>query len=183
MAGAGGARVRETTGGGVNPDSQRVVYRGRHVGVVLERWGDREREIVCHPGSVAVVAIDADDRVMLVRQAREPARKCLLELPAGTLEPGERPLETARRELAEETGLHGGTWRELAAFWTSPGFLAERMHVFLAELLETGKPSPQGDEKVELVRWSVADVAGRLREIEDAKTLAGLLLLLRTRPA
>lgn len=167
----------------MKPDSQAPIYRGRHLEVVLERWGDREREVVRHPGSVAVVAIDRDDCVVLVRQLREPARKRLLELPAGTLDPGERPLETARRELAEETGLRGGDWRGLGVFWTSPGFLDERMHVFLAERLEAGEPDAQGDEEVELVRWPVGELGPRLAEIEDGKTLAGLLLFLRTRPS
>lgn len=79
----------------MKPDSREPLYRGRHLEVVLERWGDHERE-VRHPGPVAVVAVDGDDCVVLVRQLREPARKRLLELPAGTLDPGEEPLETAR---------------------------------------------------------------------------------------
>ena len=118
----------------------------------------------------------------LVRQLREPARKRLLELPAGTAEPGEEPLATARRELQEECGLTGGEWRELAAFWTTPGFCRERMHVFAAEGVERGEASPAADEELELVRWPVAEVGERLHELEDAKTLAGLLLYLGTRP-
>jgi ADP-ribose pyrophosphatase len=167
----------------VRPQARELVYRGRQIDVHLERWGEREREVVSHPGSVAVVAVDAGERVVLVRQLREPARERLLELPAGTLEAGEEPLETARRELTEETGLRGGTWRPLAACWTSPGFLDERMHLFLARGVVEGERAPQGDEDVEVVRWPLADVERRLAEIEDAKTLAGLLLLLRTRPA
>src|SRR5439155_17624284 len=88
----------------VKPDESRTVYDGKLVDVTLERWGEHEREIVEHPGAVAIVAVDHDDRVMLVRQLREPARKALLELPAGTLEDGEEPLAAARRELEEETG-------------------------------------------------------------------------------
>ena len=117
--------------------------------------------------------------VALVRQRREAARKHLLELPAGTLEEGESPLESARRELEEETGLTGGTWRELAAFYTTPGFCRERMHLFAAEGVEQGDASPEADEELELVRWRVGEIADRLGEIEDAKTLAGLLLYLR----
>jgi ADP-ribose pyrophosphatase len=116
--------------------------------------------------------------VTLVRQLREPTRKYLLELPAGTAEPGEEPLETAKRELQEECGLTGGEWRELAAFWTTPGFCRERMHVFAAEGVERGEASPADDEELELVRWPVAEIGRRLHEIEDAKTLAGLLLYL-----
>ncbi len=164
------------------PDSARRVYEGRLIGLTVERWGDHEREIVEHPGAVAIVAVDGDGFVTLVRQLREPARKRLLELPAGTAEPGEEPLETAQRELQEECGLTGGTWRELAAFWTTPGFCRERMHLFAAEGVERGQASPAADEELELVRWPVAGSQARLYEIEDAKTLAGLLLYLGTLP-
>jgi ADP-ribose pyrophosphatase len=166
----------------LEPDSARRVYEGRLLGLTVERWGEHEREIVEHPGAVAIVAVDAEGYVALVRQLREPARKRLLELPAGTAEPGEEPLATARRELREECGLSGGEWRELAAFWTTPGFCRERMHLFAAEGVKQGEAAPAPDEELELVRWPVAEVGERLGEIEDAKTLAGLLLYLRTRP-
>ena len=165
------------------PDSARQVYEGRLLGLTVEQWGENEREIVEHPGAVAIVAVDDEGYVALVRQLREPARKCLLELPAGTAEPGEEPLATAQRELKEECGLSGGEWRELATFWTTPGFCRERMHVFAAEGVQRGEAAPAADEDLELVRWRVADVEERLGEIEDAKTLAGLLLYLRTPPA
>ena len=163
----------------LEPDSARRVYEGSLLGLTVERWGENEREIVEHPGAVAIVAVDDEKYVTLVRQLREPARKRLLELPAGTAEEGEEPLETARRELQEECGLTGGEWRELAAFWTTPGFCRERMHVFAAEGVERGEASPAPDEELELVRWRVGEIAERLHEIEDAKTLAGLLLYLR----
>jgi ADP-ribose pyrophosphatase len=162
------------------PDSSRRVYEGALLGLTVERWGEHEREIVEHPGAVAVVAVDDEGYVTLVRQLREPARKRLLELPAGTAEPGEEPLETARRELREECGLSGGEWRELATFWTTPGFCRERMQVFAAEGVELGEASPADDEELELVRWRVGEIGERLAEIEDAKTFAGLLLYLRT---
>lgn len=162
------------------PDAARSVYEGRLLGLTVERWGEHEREIVEHPGAVAIVAVDADGYVTLVRQLREPARRRLLELPAGTAEPGEEPLATAQRELQEECGLTGGEWSELAAFWTTPGFCRERMHVFAAEGVERGEASPADDEELELVRWRLAEIRGRLGEIEDAKSLAGLLLYLGT---
>lgn len=165
----------------MKPDESRTVFEGAIFDVVAERWDGSEREIVVHPGSVTVVAVDAQDRVVLVRQRREPARQELLELPAGVIEEGEEPLATAQRELAEETGLHGGRWRELGAFWTSPGFVRERMTMFLAEGLEEGEQAPDGDEDVALVRWPVAELPRRLGEVEDAKTLAGLLWLARER--
>jgi ADP-ribose pyrophosphatase len=164
----------------VKPSSSSTVYEGHLFSVVVERWGDHEREVVVHAGSVAVVAVDSDDHVTLVRQTREAARAKLLEIPAGVIEEGEEPLATAKRELAEETGLHGGEWRPLGRFWTSPGFVKERMHLFLAEGVEPGEAAPMPDEDVELVRWPVSSVSERLGEIEDAKTLAGLLLLLKS---
>jgi ADP-ribose pyrophosphatase len=165
----------------VNPDDARTVYDGKLIGVTIERWAEHEREIVEHPGAVAIVAVDTEDHVWLVRQLREATRRDLVELPAGTAEPGEEPLETAQRELREECGLRGGTWRELTAFWTTPGFCREYMHVFLAEGVEPGAADPDADEALEIVRWPVAEVGERLDEIEDAKTLAGLLLFLRAR--
>jgi ADP-ribose pyrophosphatase len=166
----------------VKPDESRTVYQGRLLGLTVERWGENEREIVEHPGAVAIVAVDADGFVWLVRQLREATRGRLLEIPAGTAEPGEEPLETARRELQEECGLTGGEWRRLAAFWTTPGFCRERMVLFAAEGVEPGEPSPAEDEELEIVRRPVGEIAALLGEIEDAKTLAGLLLYLQTRP-
>jgi ADP-ribose pyrophosphatase len=165
----------------MKPDETRVVHDGKLVDLVVERWGDTEREIVRHPGAVAVVAVDREQQLWLVRQLREAARRELLELPAGTREEGEEPLATAKRELREECGLTGGRWRELGAFWTTPGFSSEHMVVFCAEDVEPGEADPDDDEEVEVVRWPVAEIDVRLHEIEDAKTLAGLLLYLRDR--
>ena len=165
----------------MKPDYSRTVWAGKLIRVTLERWGEHEREIVEHPGAVVIVAVDSDDRVALVRQLREAIRKKLLELPAGTLEPGEEPLATAKRELEEETGLTGGEWREVARFWTAPGFCRELMTLFFAEGVEPGAARPAPDEELELVHSPVAEIEARLHEIEDAKTLAGLLLYLKLR--
>ncbi|HEY5659189.1 MAG TPA: NUDIX hydrolase [Gaiellaceae bacterium] len=162
----------------MKPDSSRTVYDGKLFDVTVERWGEQEREIVEHPGAVAIVAVDGDGKVALVRQRREAVRELLLELPAGTLEEGESPLEGARRELEEETGLTGGSWRELGGFYTTPGFCRERMHVFAAEGVEAGEAKPEEDEELELVRWDVGEIDSRIGELEDAKTIAGLLLYL-----
>lgn len=163
----------------MKPDDSRVVFEGRLLGLTVETWDGHEREIVEHPGGVAIVAIDGEGFVSLVRQRREATRDVLLEIPAGTAEPGEEPLETAQRELQEECGLTGGEWRELARFWTTPGFCRERMTVFVAEGVERGVRSPEEDEEIEVVRWPVGEIAARLGEIEDATTLAGLLLYLQ----
>jgi ADP-ribose pyrophosphatase len=110
-----------------------------------------------------------------VRQYRLPAGKYLWELPAGSVDPGEKPLQTARRELIEETGYRARTWRKLASFYPSPGFVAERMTIYLATDLTAGTATPMDDERIE-TRWftrrELADMinAGR---IEDAKTIVG----------
>jgi 8-oxo-dGTP pyrophosphatase MutT (NUDIX family) len=165
----------------LNPDESRTVFEGKQISVDVERWGDSEREVVRHPGAVAIVAIDAEGRVVLVRQPREPARKRLLELPAGTREPDEEPLETAKRELEEEVGLSGGDWRLAATFFSTPGFCDERVWLYVAEGATEGDGAPEADEQIEIVRIPVAELDERLGEIEDAKTLAGLLLYLRER--
>lgn len=166
----------------MKPDESKTVYQGRLLGLTVERWGANEREIIEHPGAVAIVPVDEEGFVWLVRQLREATRGRLLEIPAGTAEPGEEPLETAQRELQEECGLTGGEWRRLAAFWTTPGFCRERMVLFAAEGVVAGEASPEEDEELEIVRWPVAEIGARLDELEDAKTLAGLLLYLHSRP-
>ena len=166
----------------MRPEASRTAWEGKLLSVTIERWGEHEREIVEHPGAVVIVAVDAEENVALVRQLREATRKQLLELPAGTLEPGEDPLVTAKRELAEETGLTGGEWCEVTKFWTAPGFCRELMTLYLAEGVQAGEAAPKPDEKLELVHWPIAEIEQRLGEIEDAKTLAGLLLYLKLRP-
>jgi ADP-ribose pyrophosphatase len=163
----------------MRPDEARRVYDGKLIDVTVERWGDALREIVEHPSAVAVVAVDGGGNVVLVRQLREAVRGALLELPAGKRDEGEDPLATGKRELREECGLTGGEWTLLTEFWTTPGFCRERMHVFLAEGVEEGEADPDEGEELEVVRWSVAEVESRLGEVEDAKTLVGLLLYLR----
>ncbi len=180
MVRRGGAGARGTIGR-LTPDESRTVFEGDQISVDVERWGDREREIVRHPGAVAVVAVDSHDRVVLVRQLREPARQQLLELPAGTREPDEEPLRTAKRELEEEVGLRGGEWRLAATFFSTPGFCDERVWLYVADGTEDGEGNPESDEEIEVVRIPVSELADHLDEIEDAKTLAGLLLYLRER--
>jgi ADP-ribose pyrophosphatase len=165
----------------VRPDETKIVYDGTLIDVTKERWGDHEREIVEHPGAVAILAVDGNDHVVLVRQLREPVRRRLLELPAGTLEDGEEPFASAKRELAEETGLSGGTWSRGPSFWTTPGFCRELMHLFFVDGVQEGPASPEEDEEIELVRIPVAELPSRLDELEDGKTLVGTLLYLRRR--
>jgi ADP-ribose pyrophosphatase len=167
----------------MQPDSSEIVWQGKLIAVTVERWNGRDREIVEHPGAVAVVAVDAGGNVAFVRQPREATRQRLLELPAGTCEPEEEPLATARRELREECGLTGGEWTRLGGFWTTPGFTREYMDVFLAVGVESGESAPEEDEDIELVLVHRDEIPARMPEIEDAKTLAGLLLFLNRHPA
>jgi len=154
-----------------------TVYSGSFVDVEL-RDG---REVVVHGPAVAIVAVDRENRVMLVRQERAGAGGKLLELPAGNVGANEKPIEAAERELREETGLQGGLWTEVASFFTTPGFCDERMHVFVARGVEIGEAEPGADEAIEHVPVPVAEVPALLPEIADTKTLVGLLLLLRLR--
>ena len=165
----------------MEPDSAETVWRGKLLAVTVEQWGDHQREIVEHPGAVAIVSVDTEGQIAFVRQVREATRSSLLEIPAGTREPGEDPLATAKRELHEECGLTGGEWSELGAFWTTPGFSREFMHVFLAEGVERGEAAPEVDEVLEIVRRPAADEARLTEGIVDAKTLAGLFLYLTSR--
>jgi 8-oxo-dGTP pyrophosphatase MutT (NUDIX family) len=165
--------------------SDDIVHEGRIATVHRERFrhADGEvvtRERVAHPGAVAIVAHDGE-HVFLVRQPRETVRKAdLLELPAGKLdEEAETPLDTARRELEEEIGKAAEQWRELKAFYTSPGFTDERCWIFLAEGLSDVDEPAEADEneRIELVEWPLARLDEAIDECEDAKTLIGLLLL------
>ena len=144
--------------------------------VRFEDGEEAEREIVEHPGAVGVVAFDGE-RLFLVRQPREPVGEFdLLELPAGKLdEEGEEPLDTGKRELAEEIGKGARTWRHLTSFYTSPGFADEECHLYLATDLYD-EPAEAGDEeRIEIVEVPLSDLDHVIQECRDAKTLAGLL--------
>lgn len=190
---AGEAELHEET-----VDS-RVIHRGRTMTFrvdTIERMDGRrhQREIVGHPGAVAIVALDDEDRVLLVRQFRTAAGRTLLEIPAGTLDVDEvtgateNPDGAAARELEEETGFRAGRWRKLGAFWTAPGFATELMHLYLATDLRPAhadRLGPDEDEALLLVRlpWSEAVAAAEDGRIADAKSIVGLLRLARLKAA
>jgi ADP-ribose diphosphatase len=161
----------------------RTAWEGRIASVRVERFRyddgeEAEREIVAHPGSVAVVAFDGE-RVFLVRQPREPVNDpALLELPAGKLdEDGEEPLDTAKRELAEEIGKGARTWRHLTSFYTSPGFTDEECHLYLATDLHDEPAEAAEQERIEVVEVPLAQLDQVIQECRDAKSLVGLLWL------
>jgi ADP-ribose pyrophosphatase len=158
------------------------VYHGRIFDVSIDtvREGEKTytREVVRHPGGAGVVALFADHTVALVRQYRHPAVRYLLELPAGRLEAAERPEECAARELAEELGLIAGRLEKLSEFFTTPGFCAEKLWLYLAtDLVETAQ-CLEDDEVVEIVRLPLSQALEMIAagEIEDSKTIIGLLL-------
>ncbi len=144
----------------------------------MDRTGwQMKRSIVRHPGSAVMMAVDAKNRVMLVRQYRMPADKFLWELPAGKVDEGEKVLETAKRELIEETGLRAKKWNKLVSFYPSPGYVAEKMTIFLATELTQGESQPMEDERIE-TRWftkkELRDLIASNR-IQDSKTMIGFL--------
>ncbi len=179
-------RLRETV------TASRTVHRGHYLEVRVDEiatpgGGTSTRDIVAHPGAVAIVALDPNDAVLMVRQFRLAAGRTLLEIPAGTLDRVadggvEDPDLAAPRELEEETGFRAGSWEHLGAFWTAPGFATELMHLYLARDLVSAQENrlgPDEDERLELERvpWREAVAMAERGEIADAKTLVGLLRL------
>lgn len=136
------------------------------------------RDVVHHPGSAVILPLYADGTVAFVRQYRHPAVRYLLELPAGTLNRGERPEEGAARELEEELGLVSNSFTKLAEFFVSPGFCEEKMWLFLATELTETQQRLEPDEIVEVVRLPLSRALEMVTdgEIEDAKTIIGLML-------
>lgn len=137
-----------------------------------------KRAIVRHQGSAVVMPIDARGRVLLVKQFRLPAEQYLWELPAGRIDEGETALQAAKRELKEETGYKAKTWKKLAAYYASPGFLAEKMNLFAALELTEGEPHWMGDERIEMEWMSGRQIEDMIRQgkMQDGKTLVGYLL-------
>jgi ADP-ribose diphosphatase len=158
-----------------------TVWEGRIGTVRIDRFryddGDEaEREVVGHPGAVAILAHDGE-RLFMVRQPREAVDEPeLLELPAGKLdEEGESPLDTAKRELAEEIGKGARRWKHLKTFYTSPGFTDEACHVYLATDLYEQSAEADEDERIEVVEVPLAELDGVIESCQDAKSLIGLL--------
>ena len=164
--------------------SSKTVYEGEIVDVRIDRFAqddgeETDREIVVHPGAVAVVAHD-DGVIWLVRQPREAVGDpALLELPAGKLDvEGESRLECAKRELEEEVGVRAEEWTERKRFFTSPGFAEEEVTIFEATgLSEVEDFEPDPEERIEIVRWPLAEIDDAIEACHDSKSLIGLFML------
>ena len=161
----------------------REVWSGKIASVHVDRFRyddgeEADREIIRHPGAVAIVAHDGES-VYLVLQPREAVgEEALLEIPAGKLdEEGEDPLDTAKRELAEEIGKGAREWKELTTFYTSPGLLDEKMYLFLATDLYDESAETDEHERIEIERVPLAELDDAIRRCHDSKSLVGLLWL------
>ena len=163
--------------------AREIKYAGKIITVRVDKvelpdGRTASREVVEHPGAAAVLAVNKAKEAYFVRQFRKAVEKELLEIPAGKLEAGEAPHICAARELAEEVGMAAGDLRLLATFYSSPGFTAEKLYVYLATGLHPVSPSAEEDEFLEPVRLPLAEAVrmARTGEIVDAKTLIALLL-------
>ncbi len=162
------------------------IYKGPVFGVrrdeVLEPGGLRTiREVITHPGSVVVLPVLPDGRILLVRQYRHATRQYLWELVAGRIDSGENVRHAAARELIEETGYRAQRFRVFLDVFPTPGFLEERMYILLAEKLTAGEAQPEEDEKITAKAFTTAALAGMIRRnvLRDAKSIAGLLYYFR----
>jgi ADP-ribose pyrophosphatase len=163
-----------------------IVYKGPVFGLrrdeVLEPGGVRAiREVITHPGSVVVLPVLPDGRILLIRQYRHATRQYLWELVAGRIDAGESVRKAAARELIEETGYRAQRLRPFLEMFPTPGFLEERMHILLAERLTPGEAQPEEDERIDAKAFAPSEVERMIQKniLRDAKTIAGLLYYFR----
>ncbi len=162
--------------------SSEEVYRGRAISVkreeILLPSGKRiYRESVIHCGASAILPLKEDGKIIMVKQYRHPVGEVLLEIPAGTLKPGEDPRVCAARELEEETGYRAGNLVHLVTIYPSPGYSSEILHIYLAENLKRGLQAPEIDEDISVAEMTLDDVLKGIEngEIKDSKTITAIL--------
>jgi len=167
---------------------RQIVYQGRKIQLALDtevhpNGQTVQRDVILHPGAVAILPLVDAGRLCLLRNRRPVTGETLWEIPAGTLEAGEAPDKAAVRELEEETGYEAGQWRKLSEFYPSPGVLSERTHLYVAQELTPGTMRLEADEDLEpqVVPWTTAVAWALDGTIRDAKTLVGILLWDRLR--
>ncbi|AZR73437.1 ADP-ribose pyrophosphatase [Anoxybacter fermentans] len=163
----------------------REIFKGKMINlrldtVELPNGKISTREVVEHPGAVAVVALTSEEKVLLVRQYRKACEEELLEIPAGKLDPGEDPDDAAIRELEEETGYRAESLKKLVSCYTSPGFADEMVHIYLAENLTPTSQATDEDEFLSIHHFSWQEIIEMLKrgELKDAKTVTGLLMVM-----
>ena len=164
----------------------KMIYKGPVFGVrrdeVIDPTGVRAiREVITHPGSVVVLPVLPDGRIILIRQYRHATRQFLWELVAGRIEPGENPRRGAARELIEETGYRAKRFRVFLDVFPTPGFLEERMCILLAEGLTLGRAEPEEDERITVKAFTRQELENMMRrgKLRDAKSIAGILYYFR----
>lgn len=164
-------------------EAEREIFKGRVIrlvnrDLVLPNGRSTTFSIVEHPGAVAIVPVFDNGDVILLKQFRPSIGAEIYEIPAGTLEEGEAPLATAKREIVEETGFKARTWEKIAEFYTAPGFCTELMHVFVAKGLSPAHAEGDADEILKPIRMSLAKALEMVRrkKVRDAKSIAGLLI-------
>ena len=186
---AGSRKAPKTSGGATAKAktlSSKIVFRGKVFSVrrdeIIEPTGvTATRDMIAHLGSVVVMPVQDDGKIVLIRQYRYAARQYLWELVAGRIDAGENPKQAAKRELIEETGLRAKKMRVFLEFWPSPGFLEEKMFVLLAEGVTQGVAEPEEDERIEAKAFTRGEIEKMLKSgaLHDGKTISSLLYYLR----
>ena len=174
--------------------SSKTVYKGKVFSVTADQVVEpghvtAQRDVIRHNGSVVILAVDhsrskSDPDILLIRQYRHAAEQFLLELPAGRIEPGEKLIPAAKRELIEETGYRAKKWSHHVRYFASPGFLSEAMNVLLAEELTLGEAAPEDDERIEILMTPLSEVLRLIHagKVLDGKTLVAVLLYASLQP-
>ncbi len=157
--------------------SSQAIFKGKIIDVrlddvLLPNGNTSKRELVFHPGAVAIIALTKEEKVLLIKQFRKPLEKTIVEIPAGKLEKGEEPKECAKRELEEETGFTSDDLQYVTSFYTSPGFANEIIHLYYTDTLKRGAQSPDEDEFIELIEATLEEAEKMIenKQIYDAKT-------------